>query len=608
MNYNQCMEYMNNITVSHGMNFDLSSVRELLVRAGNPEKNLKIIHIAGTNAKGSLGTYLASILDTAGIRTGRFFSPALFSYREVFCVYHKGITDTISKEQTAKYITLLADIIGDMTKDGYDHPTAFEIETVMALMFLRDEKCEIAIIECGLGGKDDATNIIDNNLINVITPVGYDHMGILGNTIEEITLAKCGIIHDGETVVTGQRDEKVTEVIKSYCDKMNANLFVCDEKNLTVRKQDIHGTVYDDNLHGIKGIKLTMLGEFQTQNAGIAVQVACCLKDMGYRISDNDIKTGMTRAHFKGRLDKVNSSPMVYADGAHNPMAATSLKRSIDKYFADYRKIFVMGVFADKDYKKILEIMSDGNGTLFACESNNKRSMKPHKLANEARPYFGEVVECTSVADALSKACDAANESVADTVIICFGSLSIMKDVYGFFENSDMENCHKEKNIVNSIIDNSIFRDKMDVINNYERNRRFCGHDFNHLMDVARIAWILTLENEYNLEKDVVYSAALLHDIGRAVEYEDGTPHENAGELIADEILTSAGVSEEVKERIILAIKGHNSEDKKKESGNKDELGIVIKQADNLSRNCFICAAKDECKWPLDKKNKGITL
>lgn len=601
MDYIKAKEYIDKVSLA-GMVFGLESAKELLKLAGRPDKDLKIIHIAGTNGKGSVGTFLTEILNTAGYKIGRFFSPALFEYNETICISENGITKSISNDEIAQYITTISALCDKIVRNGLRHPSEFEIQTVMALMYFASNKCDIAIVECGLGGMDDATNIIEDNMMEIITSISYDHMKILGNSLSEIATNKCGIIKDDSIVVTTMQENEIMDVIKKKCQDTHSKIIIADVKDCNVISNTLYNVVYDDKRNNINGLSLVMPGIYQIENANIAVNSAIALNSMGYNISENDIKNGLLLSKWRGRFDVISSSPLIIADGAHNENAAIMLKNSIDEYLKDYKKIYVMSVFADKEYEKILSVMKDDSGVFYGAATSNKRALDENTLCENAREYYSEVNSCHTIEEALDKAIAKAQvrNSKDKTVIICFGSLSIMKQIYEYMDKRQPVGQDR----VNNIINNNVFVRNMRIIGEYEKKRIFCGHGMEHLLDVARLTWIFNLENNEGYSKDVVYAAALLHDIGRARQYVDGTGHELAGVSIAKEVLIESGYNEDEIMLITGAISFHNN----KEVGIDEINGLkgMLRRADNMSRQCYACKAQNQCKWPVDRKNLNL--
>lgn len=586
MNYSEAIKYIQDLN-KKGMIFGLDNIKALLERKDNPQNKLNIIHIAGTNGKGSVGTYLAYILDRAGYKVGRFYSPMLFNYGENITVSSNGNIKCISEEEIAFYID-------DLSCHGtFDGVSAFEMETAMAMCYMLDEKCDICIVECGLGGLEDATNIMDNKLMSIITSIGMDHMNILGSSLEEITQNKCGILKGSKIAVTTSSNNEVMRIIIDKCDELNIPLIISSMDDVSIKEKCIYGLVYDDNKNDIIGLKTIMPGIYQLENSYLAVNAAVALNDLGYNIQPEHIKNGLLMARWYGRFDIVCKKPLVIADGAHNEAAAKALKETIDEYFSNYNKIYVMGVFKDKEYEKILSIMSD-DGILIAGETESERALNSQELNNVAAGYFKKCICAKSIKEALDMAIEE-SKCMLNSVIICFGSLSIMPQVYDYFKQTTIESR------LDKIRNDSEFIENMNYIDEFERNRIFCGHDYNHLMDVARIAWIYCLENNINMEKELIYATALLHDIGRARQYLYGENHEEAGEKIAKDILERAAFNENEIKIISNAIMMHN-----KDCDKVCELGQIIAWADKKSRQCYSCKAKENCKWTVDMMNNSI--
>jgi dihydrofolate synthase/folylpolyglutamate synthase len=455
-----------------------------------------------------------------------------------------------------------------------------------------EEKCDICIIECGLGGMDDATNIMDNKLMSIITSIGMDHVSILGNNLREITTQKCGIIPGSKRVITTSSNNDVMDIIQDRCNDSDVPLIISSVEDVLIKEKSISGLIYDDTKNDIMGLKTVMPGTYQLENSYLAVNAAIALNDLGYNIHQEHIKNGLLMARWYGRFDIVCKRPLVIADGAHNEAAAKALKESVDEYFSNYNKIYVMSVFKDKEYEKILDIMSD-DGILFAGETDNERALNSKELYSIAGKYFKKCVRTQSISEALNKAI-MESKSQSDSVIICFGSLSIMPQVYDYFKQNTSENRLDKIRTDNELIEN------MNFIDEFEKNRVFCGHDYNHLMDVARIGWIYCLENKINIDKELIYATALLHDIGRARQYLYGENHEEAGAVIAKKILNRAGFNENEITMISNAIMTHNKDN------NMGELGRIISWADKKSRLCYSCKAKDNCKWTWDTMNNSI--
>ena len=341
MNYQESREYIDKITREIPSVLGLEHMRELMKRLGNPQDDLKYVHIAGTNGKGSVIAFLYSVLSGAGYRIGRYVSPTLYSYRGRMEVSGSRI----SREDFAAYITQVSDVIAAMTKDGYPHPTAFEIETAVAFLFFKKENCDLVLLEVGMGGNLDATNIIKNTVLAVLVPISMDHQAFLGDTLAEITQKKAGIIKPGCSVVTvGQRPETM-EVIREVCREKGADLTETDLSSAKAVKEDFAGQTLE---YRGETYELSLAGSYQTENAALALDALEVLNHKGYPTTVEQRKKGLRETKWNGRLTIIHRDPLFIVDGAHNPAAADMLEDSVRKYFKGRNMYFIMGVFRDK--------------------------------------------------------------------------------------------------------------------------------------------------------------------------------------------------------------------------------------------------------------------
>ncbi len=418
----------------YGSVLGLESMRELLKRLGNPQDRLKFIHIAGTNGKGSTAAYIANILAEAGYRIGRYISPSVFSYFEKIQISWPENSGKEHSFVTAKYIneTEVADIIGrikeacdTMTAEGLAHPTVFEMETAMAMLYFTAEKCDLAVLEVGLGGRLDATNVITTAVCTVITSIGMDHMNILGSTLGQIAAEKAGIIKPGIPVVSYEQEPEAAGVIESAAVFNNAPLTFADFNQIGIEMQSLNGTLFA--YKNRKHLKIKLLGENQVKNAVLAILAMDTLRTLGYSVSEENIRNGLVQAKWRGRFEIIKENPLFVIDGAHNEDAAISLGKNINIYFGSRRILFIVGVLADKDYDAVLKHTGNYADMIFTVTPYNVRGLKSGKLAETAGKYCSHVIN----ADTVSKAVKLAREAAAEEdVIIVFGSLSYLKDIY----------------------------------------------------------------------------------------------------------------------------------------------------------------------------------
>ncbi|MCR5792408.1 MAG: bifunctional folylpolyglutamate synthase/dihydrofolate synthase [Lachnospiraceae bacterium] len=417
MTYQEAIGYIEELN-KLGSVLGLDTTRELLNRIGNPEQSLSFVHVAGTNGKGSVCTYIESILREAGYGVGRYISPVIMDYREK--IQFNG--EWISKEEVAIYVTKIEEACRQMLADGLPQPTAFEVETAMSFLFFKEKKCDIVILETGMGGRMDSTNVIPAPLLAVITPIGRDHMQFLGNTIEEIAAEKAGIIKKGCVVVSAEQEPKVEEVLAAQCKKEDVPLYF-------VRKSSLHDDislegacfVYDEQSYHTR-----MLGKFQADNARLAILSAKSLRKH-FPITDDHIRAGIEKAYWPGRVELLSKEPMVILDGAHNTDGAEALKETLQAIFEDKRTyIGVMGIFADKEYPDVVKTLAPLFDCMYLFRPNHPRGLNCNILQEEVRKYVAQSECCENVTFAYQKAKTAATKN---DVIVIFGSLSFQKEL-----------------------------------------------------------------------------------------------------------------------------------------------------------------------------------
>ena len=371
--------YIDNIKV-RGSILGLTSIKMLLDELGNPQDKIKIVHVAGTNAKGSVSAYIESICQTSGYKVGLFASPAVFDYYEAYRINGQNI----SKEEYASVGSKVIEAVKQVNdKDIW--PTSFEIETAIAYQYFYDKNVDIAIIETGMGGSLDATNVTKSTLVSVMTPISIDHSAFLGDTIDAIAHAKAGIIKK-DSVVTCALDQKeeAVNVIKKTAYDNNANVIILDIKDI-VHNED--GTFdYKD----ISGIRLKMYGKKQIENAVLAIETVRVLKEKYYykQIDEELIKTGLFNMILPGRIEKIGTEPDIIIDGAHNPAAAQALRDYVKEEYKDRDVILLTGMFKDKDYTKVANIMSEVSNKVITVTPPTERGLDSEELQKVYRKIF----------------------------------------------------------------------------------------------------------------------------------------------------------------------------------------------------------------------------
>lgn len=420
MDYQQSRAYIRNAEQYAGGAMDLINIKELMKRLGNPQDQLKYIHVAGTNGKGSVIAYLYTTLMKAGYHVGRYISPSVYSYREKIETEGKPI----SREKFAEQTTRVAAVIEEMTAEGLAHPTPFEIETAVAFLFFAEEKCDPVILEVGMGGITDATNLITTTELAVLVPISMDHQSFLGNTISEIAEKKAGIIKPGSSVVTIGQETEALEVIKKTGAEAGADVCVADVSEAEVLEADFTGQRF---CYKGEEYTLSLAGSYQTENAVLALEALRILDERGYHTTLEQRKEGLWATRWNGRLTIIHKDPLFIVDGAHNPAAADMLEDSVRKYFKDRRLFFIMGVFKDKDYPYIIRKLCPYAEQILAIETpDNPRALPAEELAKAIRPCNANVRAEKNIPRAVEELFEMAGK---DDVILSFGSLSFIGEI-----------------------------------------------------------------------------------------------------------------------------------------------------------------------------------
>lgn len=420
MDYQQSRAYIRDAEQYAGGAMDLTNIKELMKRLGNPQDQLKYIHVAGTNGKGSVIAYLYTTLMKAGYHVGRYISPSVYSYREKIETEGKPI----SREKFAEQTTRVAAVIEEMTAEGLAHPTPFEIETAVAFLFFAEEKCDPVILEVGMGGITDATNLITTTELAVLVPISMDHQSFLGNTISEIAEKKAGIIKPGSSVVTIGQETEALEVIKKTGAEAGADVCVADVSEAEVLEADFTGQRF---CYKGEEYTLSLAGSYQTENAVLALEALRILDERGYHTTLEQRKEGLWATRWNGRLTIIHKEPLFIVDGAHNPAAADMLEDSVRKYFKDRRLFFIMGVFKDKDYPYIIRKLCPYAEQILAIETpDNPRALPAEELAKAIRPYNANVRAEKNIPRAVEELFEMAGK---DDVILSFGSLSFIGEI-----------------------------------------------------------------------------------------------------------------------------------------------------------------------------------
>nr|WP_297874022.1 folylpolyglutamate synthase/dihydrofolate synthase family protein [uncultured Blautia sp.] len=417
MNYAEARVYLDEVS-KYGSVLGLENMRELLDRLGNPQDDLKFIHISGTNGKGSVLAYLSTILSGAGYRTGRYISPTLFSYRERIQVDEQKI----EKESLARHVTAIAKAIDEMKAENAGNPTAFEVETALAFLYFKEKDCDIVVLETGLGGALDATNIIKTTVMEVIAPISMDHMEFLGDTLEKIAMQKAGIIKPHTSVVSASQEADAKKVLANVCKENRCSMYMVDPTQITDVIYDVDEQQF--SYKNWKDIKITLAGSYQILNAALALEGVEELRRLGYHLTDEQVRKGLYRAVWRGRFTLLSKNPAVIIDGAHNPGAAKELKHSLDLYFKGKNLYYIFGVFQDKDYQEVIRLTAPMAKHIITVQTpGNPRALPANELKEAVRLVNPSVEAAQSIQEAVKKSLQMAKKEDA---IIIFGSLSFL--------------------------------------------------------------------------------------------------------------------------------------------------------------------------------------
>jgi len=409
MNVNEAIEYIHSVFWK-GSIPGLSRTLTLLEKMGNPHKDLKYVHIAGTNGKGSTAAMTASILRKAGYRTGLYTSPYIYRFHERMQIDGEQISDEDLVEIT-QYVKPLADSMEEA-------PTEFELVCCIAFEYFKRKQCDIVVLEVGMGGEFDATNVIGTPEVAVITNIGLDHTDVLGSTIEEIALTKAGIFKEGGDAVIYRGVPSVEKVFEDVCQQRNVRLEKADFDSLKLLSHSLEGQVFDCG--GRKALELPLLGHHQLHNAAVVLSVADALIAKGWNISEQNIRDGLREVSWPGRFDIVSREPLFIIDGGHNPQCIEALVGNIKDYLTGRKVIALTGVLADKDYgdmyKPVMALVEQ-----FVCITpDNPRKMEAEELAKYLQAAGAKAQACASVREGVVKAMELAGK---DGVVLCFGSL-----------------------------------------------------------------------------------------------------------------------------------------------------------------------------------------
>ena len=416
-------KYFSNF-LSGTKDISLQAINFLTEKLNHPEKNVKIIHIAGTNGKGSTTEMISNILINAGYKVGKFISPHLIKYNERMSINNQNISDEEMKEIINKIDPYIAQYNSCTDKKV----SLFELETIMAFIYFQKHNCDFVVLEVGLGGIYDATNVV-NPLISIITSIGYDHMHILGNTLPEIAKNKAGIIKNNSKTIFVKQENEVNDIIINKCKGKNNKLFLID-------KNDIKNYSYDKNFQkfdykNYTNVEINLKGKTQIQNAVVSITCIEILRDLDYNISQLALRNGLKEVTHHARFEKIYDNPTIIYEGGHNLPAIENFLNSINMYYKNSKKVYIFQMLQTKDYKSVLKkmIKFDDSTFIFTNGNDDSRYVKKEDLLEYANTVSTQNLYYTmELKDAISFV----KKEFKDEIIFVLGSFYIYGDVINY--------------------------------------------------------------------------------------------------------------------------------------------------------------------------------
>lgn len=414
MNYEEALQYINQLN-GKGIALGLKRIEALLDRLGNPQRGQRFVHVAGTNGKGSVCAFLDSALREAGLRVGRYISPTLYDYRERIQINGQYI----SKQAVASLLTTIQQACVQMERQGLEPPTVFEVETALAFLYFAEQHCDYVLLEVGMGGRLDSTNVITQPVLSVITPISLDHTRMLGDHLAAIAAEKGGIVKPHCPAVLGPQQPEAQAVLTARCQQCGITPLQVDVNQIQKQQWSWQGQRFSYGRWSQLTIGLS--GDYQRVNGAIAIEALQLLQKEEPALTDEAIQAGLAKARWPGRFEIIGQAPLFVVDGAHNPAGAQALAQTLQEHFAGKRIWLLLGVFRDKDYQQIGAILSGCSQTVFCFQPQHERGLEAELLAAAVAPYFQQVQVAESAEQAVQQVLQRADRE--DVVVSC-GSLS----------------------------------------------------------------------------------------------------------------------------------------------------------------------------------------
>lgn len=434
MNYDEALQFIHS-TYKFGSKLGLERIKRLMELLDNPQDCFKIIHVAGTNGKGSTCNLIHDVLMDSGYKTGLFISPYLEEFTERIQINKQKI----DKDSLARITELVKDKINTMVSEGYDHPTEFELVSAIGFKYFQEQNIDFLVLEVGMGGRFDATNVIKKPLLSVITSISYDHTEQLGNTLEKIAFEKAGIIKENSSVLIYPQAPNITNVIKDVAKEKNAKVYEADKNNIVKTKSDITGQWFKylkRDVFELPELKINLLGEHQLLNALTALSALEIIKDKGYNISPKSVENGFSNCKHPGRFEIININPYVILDGGHNIDGIRSFTNTLKEYFKD-KVTFYFGILKDKSPEEALQLILPLAKEIYTLTPLSPRALNAAELAGLIKKYSDiKVIPLENYEDILP----VIKKAGKNEIIAFSGSLYMIGNVRTLLRNNGITN------------------------------------------------------------------------------------------------------------------------------------------------------------------------
>lgn len=437
MNYEQAIAFIHS-TYNFGSKLGLDNITRLMELLGNPQDGFKIIHVAGTNGKGSTSNMIQSVLTASGYKTGLFISPYLEEFTERIQIDNKQI----DKDSLIKITAEVKEKVDIMLEEGYNHPTEFEVITAIGFKYFEIENIDFLVLEVGLGGRFDATNVVKNSLVSVITSISYDHMELLGNTLEEIAFQKAGIIKENSSVVIYPQAENIKDVIKNQAKLKNSEVFQVCKNNAAEINSNLAGQSFKylkTDVFNIPLLKINFLGIHQIYNALTSLLALEVIKSKGYNITSESVTAGFSNSRYAGRFEIVNNSPLIILDGGHNINGIEYFQKAVKEYFPGKKIILFYGMLTDKNPENVVDFLIPLCKEIYTLTPNNPRAMTSTELTRLIKTHEAVEIKVTPIEE-YAEILNVLKKVPKDEVVAFVGSLYMIGDVRTLLRNSEFFN------------------------------------------------------------------------------------------------------------------------------------------------------------------------